>query len=223
MLIRPQAVLAALVLMALAAVPAATAQTRPGVGYDPKARGLTVASYELDALGSPFLSYSIDFSARPDLVGARPDPYAFNLADPAVIAAFERRWGPGTASTRLKRWAGPGNEVRYVLRDALVWAFNNRPELLGGDTTNRTGTPTEVEITDMQAVNDNSLYYAYFKAALPGFLPDNRIVICDPTKPQGDFDVPNTFWNGVPYYYHNNFHPAFYSPQPPLTQNCSGS
>jgi hypothetical protein len=221
--IRPQVVLAALVLMALAAAPAATAQTRPGVGYDPQARGLTVSRYELDTLGSPFLSYPIDFSARPDLAGAHPNPYSLDRSDPAVVAAFELRWGPGTASTRLKRWAGPGNEVRYVLRDALVWAFTNHPELLGGDTTNRNGVPTEVELTDMQAVDDNGLYYAYFKAVLPGFSPDRRIVICDPTKPSGDFDVPNTFWGGIPYYYHNNFRPAFYSPQPPLTQNCNGN
>jgi hypothetical protein len=223
MLIRPQAVLAALVLTALAAAPAATAQTRPGVGYDPQARGLTVSRYELDLLGSPFLAYSIDFSARPDLVGAHPNPYGLDRSDAAVVATFERRWGPGTASTRLKRWAGPGNEVRYVLRDALVWAWKSHPELLGGDTANRNGIPTEVEITDMQAVDDTDLYYSYFKAELPGFSPDRRVAICDRTKPPGDFDEPNAFWGGLPYYYHNDFKPAFYSPQPPLTDNCTGN
>jgi hypothetical protein len=64
---------------------------------------------------------------------------------------------------------------------------------------------------------------ANFKAVLPGFSPDRRVVICDPTKPAGDFDEPNNFWGGLPYYYHNNFHPAFYSPQPPLTQSCAGN
>src|SRR5947199_1007768 len=59
MLIRPQAVLAALVLTALAAAPAATAQTRPGVGYHPQASGLTVPRYEREQLGSPFPSFSI--------------------------------------------------------------------------------------------------------------------------------------------------------------------
>jgi hypothetical protein len=140
-----------------------------------------------------------------------------------VVATFERRWGPGTASTRLKRWAGPGNEVRYVLRDALVWAWKSHPELLGGDTANRNGIPTEVEITDMQAVDDTDLYYSYFKAELPGFSPDRRVAICDRTKPPGDFDEPNAFWGGLPYYYHNDFKPAFYSPQPPLTDNCTGN
>jgi hypothetical protein len=220
--IRSRGMFAALVLVALAAVPA-PAQTRPGVGYDPQARGLRFSRYQLDTLTSPFVSYQVDFSARPDLVGAHPNPYGLDRSDPAVVAAIELRWGPGTASTRLKRWAGPGNEVRYVLRDALVWAFTNHPELLGGDTTNRNGLPTEVELTDMQAVDDSDLYYTYFKAVLPGFSPDRRVVICDPTKPSGDFDEPNTFWGGVPYYYHNNFRPAFYSPQPALTNNCSGS
>jgi hypothetical protein len=217
--IRPQAVFAALVLTAFAA----TAQTRPGVGYDPQVRGLTYSQYELDQIGSPFLSYRMNFSARPDLVGAHPNPYAFALGDPAVVAAYELRWGPGTASTRLKRWAGPNNEVRYVVHDALVWAWKNHPELLGGDVTNRNGVPTEVEITDVQATNDTDLYFSYFKAVLPGFSPDRRVVICDPTKPSGDFDEPNNFWGGLPYFYHNNFRPAFYSPQQPGTQNCSGT
>jgi hypothetical protein len=222
MLIRPQAALAAVVLMSFAALPVATAQTRPGVGYDPQARGLTISRYELDTLGSPFLSYPIDFSARPDLVGANPNPYALLFSDPAVHAAYEQRWGPYTASTRLKRWAGPGNEVRFILRDALVWAFTERPELLGGDTTGRNGLPTEVEITDMQATDDRGLYTAYFRSEVPGFSPDNRAVICDPTKPSGDFDGYNSFWS-LPYYYHNNFRPTFYSPQPPPSQSCSGS
>jgi hypothetical protein len=222
MLIRPQAALAALVLMSLAAIPAATAQTRPGVGYDSRARGLTISRYELDTLGSPFIEYPIDFSARPDLVGVSPNPYALVLSDPAVHAAFELRWGPNTASSRLKRWAGPGNEVRFILHDSLVWAWTKHPELLGGDTTNRNGLPTEVEITDMQATDDRGLYVAYFQSEVQGFSPDHRVVICDPTKPAGDFDGYNSFW-GLPYYYHNNFKPAFYSPQPPATQNCSGS
>ena len=145
MLIRPQAVLAALVLTALAAAPAATAQTRPGVGYDPQARGLTVSRYELDTLGSPFLSYSIDFSARPDLVGAHPNPYGLDRSDPAVVAAIELRWGPGTASTRLKRWAGPGNEVRYVAPAPQSGASSRQvkieyPAQAGADGTTQIGT-----------------------------------------------------------------------------------
>lgn len=220
--VRTQAMLAVVVLVALAAAPAATAQTRPGVGYDPQARGLTISRYQLDVLGSPFQSYPIDFSARPDLVGAHPNPYALDHSDPVVYATFELRWGPGTASTRLKRWAGPGNEVRFILHDALVWAWTNHPELLGGDTTNRNGIPTEVEITDMQAVDDSSLYVAYFQSEVAGFSLEHPIVVCDPTKPPGDSQVLNTFWN-LPYYYHNNFRPAFYSPQPPPSQSCAGN
>jgi hypothetical protein len=155
-------------------------------------------------------------------VGAHPNPYALDRSDPAVVAAFERRWGAGTATTRLKRWAGPGNEVRFVLRDALVWAWKSHPELLGGDATHRNGEPTEVEITDMQATDDRTLYLAYLQSEAEGFSPEHRAVICDSTKPGGDGQEPNSFW-GVPYYYHNNFRPAFYSPQPPPSQACAGN
>ncbi|HTG33703.1 MAG TPA: hypothetical protein VLB76_12315 [Thermoanaerobaculia bacterium] len=220
--IRTRGMFAALVLVALAAAPAVTAQTRPGVGYDPQARGLAVSHYQLDTLTSPFLSYQVDYSARPDLVGAHPNPYVLSRTDPAVVAAFERRWGPFTASTRLKKWAGPGNEVRFVLHDALVWAWTQHPELLGGDTANRNGEPTEVELTDMQALNDTGLWVTYFQTELPGFSPDHRVVICDPAKPPGDSQGIEPFW-GIPYYTHNKFQPSFVSPQLPAALACPGS
>lgn len=219
--IRSRGMFAALVLVVFAAVPA-MAQTRPGVGYDPQARGLRTSRYQLDTLTSPFVSYQVDFSARPDLVGAHPNAYTLSFADPAVRAAYELRWGPGTASTRLKRWAGPGNEVRFVLHDSLVWAWTKHPELLGGDTSNRNGVPTEVEITDMQALNDTGLWVAYFESELPGFSPDHRVVICDPLKPAGDGQETEPFW-GIPYYFHNRFQPSFVSPQLPAALACAGN
>jgi hypothetical protein len=218
--IRTHAMFAALVLAALAAASAVTAQTRPGVGYDPRARGLTTSHYQLDTLTSPFLSYTVDFSARPDLAGAHPNPYALDRSDPAVVATFERRWGPGTASSRLKKWAGPGNEVRFVLHDALVWAWTKHPEMLGGDASNRNGNPTEVELTDMQALNDTALWVAYFQSELPGFSPDHRVVICDPAKPAGDGQETQPFW-GLPYYFHNRFQPSAFSPQLPAALACA--
>jgi len=211
-----------LALAALAASPAVLAQTRPGVGYDPQARGFTTSRYQLDTLLSPWLTYKADFSARPDLVGAHPDPYHLDFSDAAVAQAIELRWGPGTASHQFKRWAGPGNEVRSLLRDALVWALSKRPELLGGDATNRNGEPTEVEITDVQAFNDSALWIAYFQAELPGYSPENRVVICDTSKPGGDGEETDPFW-GIPYYFHNKSQQVTVSPQLPADLVCAGN
>ncbi len=43
--------------------------------------------------------------------------------------------------------------VPSVLRDALIWYYTNRPVDLGGGTAGANGEPTEVEITDVQALN----------------------------------------------------------------------
>jgi hypothetical protein len=207
-------------ILAVLPPPTLLAQPRAGVGYDPQARGLTLSRYQLDTLTSPFLSHPADFSARPDLAGAHPDPYGMDFSDPAVRAAIERRWGPGTATDRFKRWAGPGNEVRFVVHDALIWALAKRPELLGGDTANRNGQPTEVEITDVQAFNDGEIWVSYFQAELPGFSPERRVTICDPAKPSGDGDEIQSFW-GLPYYFHNTFIPLAVSPQRPASVACA--
>ena len=88
------------------------AQTGPGVGYDPQARGFSTSRYQLDTLLTPFLSYQAVFTARPDLAGANPNPYYLDFSDAAVRAAIELRWGPETSTSRFKRWAGPGATVR---------------------------------------------------------------------------------------------------------------
>jgi hypothetical protein len=210
----------ATVLVLAAAASAAEAQPRPGVGYDPQARGLAVSRYQLDTLLGPFLSHLADFTARPDLAGAHPNPYLLDFSDAAVRDAIERRWGPGTSTQRFKRWAGPGNEVRFLLREALIWAWKNQPDLLGGDTANRNGEPTEVEMIDIQAFNDRGLWVTYFQEELTGFSPERRIVICDPDKPSGDGEEKEPFW-GLPYYFHNRYQaPPPVSPQIPASEIC---
>lgn len=196
------------------------AQTLPGVGYDVHAKGLSVSRYQLDNLFGPFSSYVMNFSARPDLVGASPNPYYLNLGDPAVKAAYELRWGPNTTSNRFKRWQGPNNEVRSVVKDALAWAFVARPDLLGGSPAGFNGAPTEVEITDAQAVNDRALYTSYLVANADGFSPATRVEVCDPSLPPGDVETQNTFWS-MTFYVHNNYQaPLPVSPQV-ATSSCT--
>lgn len=212
-----------LALSSLALAGAAYAQSRPGVGYDPQARGLTVSRYQLDSLNSSFLSHGIDFTSRPDEVGVSPNAYYLNFGDRAVAAAFERRWGPLTATEHFKRWQGPGNEVKFILHDALVWAFTRHPEMLGGDTANRNGEPTEVELIDIQATNDRALWLAYFQTELPGYSPERRVSVCDANLPAGDGDYTEPFW-GIPYYYHNKIQPPVpFSPQLPAGLRCAGN
>ena len=200
---------------ALAAAGAAVAQQRPGVGYDPQGRGLSLSRYQLDTLSSPFLSHAADFTADPGAVGSHPNAYQIVLSDPAVAAAYERRYGPFTSTNRFKRWAGPGNEVRFLLKNALVWFFENHPESLGGDAGGRNGEPTEVEITDVQAFNDHDIWMSYFQAELTGFSAGNRVTVCDASVPAGDGEIQHPFW-GVPYYYTNVFAaPLPVSPQVP--------
>lgn len=194
---------------------AAALAQRAGVGYDPQARGLSVSHYQLDTLSSPYLHHVADFSANPGEVGTSPNPYLLNFGDPVVAQAFERRYGPLTATTRFKRWIGPGNEVKFLLKNALVWYFQNHPEQLGGDATGRNGEPTEVEVTDVQAFDDRDIWISYFRAELTGFSPDRRVTICDPDRPLGDGEVSHPFW-GISYFFTNAYQLAPpVSPQPP--------
>ncbi len=210
------ALLALPLLGALASATAPTfAQTTPGVGYDPQGRGLSVSTYQLDTLTSPFRRYTMDFTADPGAVGNAPNPYFLNLSDAVVRAAYEQRYGPDTAGNRFKRFAGPGNEVASTLKDALVWWYQNRPEELGGSTEGRNGNPTEVEVIDVMATNDQSLWNAYLVAEIEGFSPERRVQINDPSKPEGDGQERHPFWK-ITWYYHNNFSaPPPFSPQAP--------
>jgi hypothetical protein len=210
----------ALAALALAALPAAAQQ--PGVGYDPQARGFLSTSYQLDTLSSPYLHHASDFSARPDLVGHSPNAYHLEVGDPAVRDAFERRYGAFTAGSRFKRWIGPGNEVKFLVREALQWYFTTYPERLGGDTKGRNGEPTEVEVTDVQAFGDREIWERYFTEVLPGFSPDRRVTICDTSKPPGDGQEKDPFW-GLQYYYHNKIQaPLAVSPPMPASMACQG-
>jgi hypothetical protein len=212
---RKAAVAGALFVASLSFATLGSAQQNPGVGYNPQGRGFSISSYQLDSLTAPFRSYAIDFSARPDLVGASPNPYYLNVSDPAVRAAYEQRWGPDTTGPRMKRWAGPNNEVRAIVADALAWAYSARPDFLGGSPAGFNGRPTEVEITDAQAVNDRDLYTSFLVATVPGFSPENRVVVCDPALPSGDSESENTFWS-LTYYVHNTYQgPIPVSPQIP--------
>lgn len=204
----------ALGLSALLSLAGAAAAQRAGVGYDPHGRGLAVSHYQLDTLSSPYLHHVADFSANPGEVGASPNPYLLNFGDPAVTQAFELRYGPLTASNRFKRWIGPGNEVKFLLKNALAWHFQHHPEQLGGDTSGRNGEPTEVEVTDVQAFDDRDIWIAYFRAELTGFSPDRRATICDPARPLGDGEVSHPFW-GISYFFTNAYQLAPpVSPQP---------
>lgn len=195
---------------------AAVAPPIPGVGYDPQIRGFSVSIYQLDTLTSPLQRYNAVFSSDPGAVGQHPDPYYLNLSDPVVRDAYELRWGPNTAGTRFKRWIGPGNEARSVLRDALIWFAANRPGELGGVTAGRNGEPTEVEITDVQALNDAPIWVGYLRGAVVGYSPDNRETINDPNRPPGDGQEQHPFWK-ITWYYHNTYvpPPAFSPPLPP--------
>lgn len=198
----------------------AAAQTRPGVGYDPQPRAITLSRYQLDSLNSSYVSYQMDFTAHPDQVGANPNPYYIDLSDRAVRAAYEQRYGPQTAGEHFKRWQGPGNEVKFLLREALAWAYAKHPEYLGGDTSNRNGEPTEVEITDMQATNDRGIWLEYFESELDGYSADRRVTICDSKLPPGEGDYIEPFW-GISYFYNNKYTPPPpFSPQLPENFNC---
>lgn len=215
-------VLAVFSVLALGAATLPAAAQQAGVGYDPQARGMTISSYQLDNLGTPYHRHPVDFTADPGAVGRNPDPYQLDLSDQAVRSAFERRYGPNTAGQRFKRWIGPGNEVKFLVREALAWHFANNPAMLGGGgTAGHNGEPTEVEVTDVQAFGDNEIWISYFQAALPGYSPERRLKVCDPEKPAGDSQERDPFW-GIQVYFHNEYAPLAVSPQLPPHLVCGG-
>jgi hypothetical protein len=93
---------------------------RPRRGYEPGGRGLRTSGYKLDSVNSPYTYYSMDLSADPGAAGPRPNPYYFDISQPAVYAAFELRYGAGTLGPRMKAWLGPNNEARPVIEQVFA-------------------------------------------------------------------------------------------------------
>ena len=173
------------------AVSAATAQ-QPGVGFDPPKVGQITSRYYVQNLTTG------SWVERDVAIN-------FAVTDPlASSTEFERRWGPG--SYTRKRWLGPDNELTLTVEQAMIWAFQNQPDLLGvASPAAWSGRPTQVEILDACATGyGTNLVVAYAKATWPGTSPDSRIVVVDPTKPPGDFEERNTYWP-LTMYYHNRF------------------
>jgi hypothetical protein len=171
---------------------AAHAQVQPGVGFDAHAVGQLVSRYYVQSPTTGAWSekdYLIDFSVT--------DP----LSSPTQ---FERRWGPG--SYTRKRWLGPDNELTLSVEQALIWAFQNQPSLLGVTNPSRfSGQPTRVEVLDACATGyGTAVVVAYGRATWPGASPDRRVGIIDPDKPTGDFQEQNPYWP-LTMYYHNRF------------------
>ena len=181
------------------------------VCYNPTTRGLTTSRYELDNLGSGFKTHAMDLTADPGAVGANPNRRFLNLDDPAVKAAFEKRYGkytacsnpaaPGCDGHSHKRWAGGGNEVKSIWKEALEWWFQTHPGSLGppcgGD-----GKATEVEIIDTLATNDLQIIIEHHNA-MPGGSTENPIHVCDKTRPKGPFSKPNGFWPWTDFFFND--------------------
>ena len=191
---------------------ASPAQQLPGVGYSAQDRGLSISRYILDSVLNPYTTHVMDFSARPDLVGASPNANYFDFSDPAVKAAYEQRYGVGT-TTRLIRWQGPGNEVRFILREALVWAHQAHPEWLDNPGQHN-GEPTELEITDAQAVNDRALYSRYLWRRHQASAPRTGFTFATCPSRRATIDTVDAFW-GMPYYVYNDYQFLPVSPQIP--------
>lgn len=183
--------LLALALAAGTVVSAASAQ-QPGVGFSPPSVGQLTSRYYVQNLTT----------------GAwveRDVTINFSVTDPLVSATeFERRWGPG--SYTRKRWLGPDNELTLTVEQAMIWAFQNQPDLLGTSNPGAwSGQPTRVEVLDACATGyGTNLVVAFGQATWPGGSPDRRQVIIDPDKPKGDFEERNSYWPFT-MYYHNRF------------------
>lgn len=146
-----------------------------GVGYVP---ANPVSSYSVNVgTGTPHSrTYAMDLSA---------DPYAKDgfPSDAEEWALWERRYGPGSGTTRFTWTRGPNNEVRFIAHDALVWRYG--------------GEPNEREVTDVQATGE--LWKSYMQSELDGFSEARAIAISDPTRPAGLLVSQHFFWK-LPYY-----------------------
>lgn len=157
-------------LLLLALIPA-IAEARPGVGYSAVARGYRMSCFMQDNLGTPYICQPLNEAS--DWQSLLP------VGGPALVAAFEARYGKCTFGAScpghsFKRWPGPGNEVKFMVSDALAWMYQTNPAALGGDTSNRDGIPTDQEVTDAQATNDQ-IWQQYMTTQLPGYASDKPI------------------------------------------------
>jgi hypothetical protein len=166
--------------------------SQAGVGFDPQAVGQIISRYYI----------------QDPTTGAwkeRDATINFTVTDPLSSGTeFERRWGPG--SYTRKRWLGPDNELTASVADAMGWAFQNQPALLGVTNPGAwNGQPNQVEVLDACATGyGTNIVVAFAKATWPGASPDRRLAVVDPSKPNGDYEEQNTYWP-VTMYYHNRF------------------
>ncbi|HZF07809.1 MAG TPA: hypothetical protein VFE33_03375, partial [Thermoanaerobaculia bacterium] len=158
---------------------------KPGVGY-------TVSNatsfYILGTLTSPVQSHLMDLSALPSK--------GSSWGLPQDAGAYEKRYGPGTTQhgdTGFKKWAySPQNELKFVVVDALRWWGTQHPN------PEYDGNPNDVEITDVQASNDQ-VWHTYLLTT-PGFSPTNPQHVNDPSKPPGPYQEMNAWWGMMNYY-----------------------
>lgn len=188
---------------------ASPAPKTPGVCYDPTGRGLTISRYILDDLNSAPRSAPLNTAADPWAVQGGE---FLDFNNPAVVQAYESRYGPFTACVgarsstpacaghSMKRFIGPGNEVRSLMGDALEWWGTFAPGNLGGPVgCVGTGFPTEREITDLQATGDAQIWETWHRQVLPGGSVDRPVVECDKSKPPGDYVVRDSFWGWMEF------------------------
>jgi len=206
----PQTLLKALLALPLALL-LAPSPSRASVCYSAQARGLTISRYQVDTLTSGWRSASIDFGSNPwEINGSE----FLDYARPDVFAAFIRRYGPYTACLGglaslpecdghvFKRFAGPGNEVRSFVADALTWWSSAHPANLGGDSTcHSDGIPSEREITDVQAVSDNAIWERYHSESLPGGNATRPLSVCRTDRAHGAFAEVDPFWGWTNYFF----------------------
>lgn len=218
----------ALVALLLGMAGAAAARAaRPGTGYDPRSRGLSQARYYaclqyLDSEGKlrpcPEVVKAIDFSV---------DPFVLGKAAPGFAAAFDARWGraeagkvpPDSGAFRRKKWSFLDNERGGLAQAALIWACQERPELLGIEPGAWTCQPLEREALDFEAAYDLPLLRAYFDAEVPGARPEAPAIVAQPGRPC-TYAEPDPWWYGWTLYYRNT---ACGAATPPATGPGGGS
>lgn len=146
-----------------------------GVGYTP---ATPISQFKLDNVNSSYRAHPMDLTAQ---------AYGPTGSGPAEPVAFELRYGAGTSGPRMKGFIGPNNEMRGIVANALAWKFG--------------GTPSEQEVTDVQATGDASIWQPYLVAEGEGWRPDNRIRISDSSLPHGNGERFDRIWSMTQYFF----------------------